>query len=76
MLVDPHLAPIDVFDILPGDDLFGSSHLINPSSLKKNQPITEFGGHVHIMGGHDNGQSPLSVEGDDEIEKIDLMMNV
>jgi hypothetical protein len=75
-LVYPYLATIDAFDILFGDDLLGSSHFINPSSLEKNKPITKFRGNVHIMRGHDNGQTSLSIESEDEIEKVNLVMNV
>jgi hypothetical protein len=76
VLVDPYLTAVYAFDILSGDDFPRRSRFINPSSLKENQPVTKFGGHVHIVRGHDNGQTPLPIEGEDEVEKIDLMMDV
>jgi hypothetical protein len=76
MLVDPHLTTVYALDILSGEDLPRRSRLINPSSLKENQSITKFGGRVQIVRGHHNGQTPLTIEGENEVEKIDLMMNV
>src|SRR5512136_1937646 len=76
MSVDPYLAVIYTFDVLFGYDLLRNPHLINSSSLQKNQSVTKFRGDVHIVRGHDNRKPSLAIESEDEIKKIDLVLDV
>ncbi len=75
-MIDPYLAAVNSFNILFGDDLSRGSDLIDLPCLEEDEPVTEFRGEVHVMRGHDNGQSLLPVEIEDALQEIDLVMDV
>jgi len=44
--VDPYLAAINLFDILPGHNFFGRAHMKDLPMLEKNEAVTIFGSKV------------------------------
>jgi hypothetical protein len=44
--IDPYLAAINLFDILPGHDFFRGAHFIDLPILEKNEAITIFRSEV------------------------------
>ena len=55
--IDPYLAVINLFDILPGHDFFRGAHFIDLPILEKNEAITIFRSEVQIMGRHEEGEA-------------------
>jgi hypothetical protein len=44
--VDPYLAAINLFDILPGHNFFGRAHMKDLPMLEKDEAVTIFGSKV------------------------------
>src|SRR4030067_2806280 len=76
MLIHPYGAAVNLLHGLPGDDLRRKSHLVDPALPEKDEPITEFRSHIDIMSRHQDGEAFFPIQTEDEIEKLDLVMDV